>query len=218
MHRRRAAQDHPWDWIRPYEPEALAPKTPPAGGYRWEVLFVGVHSEAKGLGDLIRAIKLLHERGRQVRLTCMRPGEINRSEELAIANGLRDHVSFTGRVTHDEVFKRMRSSDLIVIPSRPKYPEGLPGTIYGAFASRTPLIASNHPMSRDAVVHERTGLIFKASSPNELANAAERLMSDGALYRRLSEASAAAYRAIVCPTRWADVIHRWLRDTPEDHL
>ena len=85
-----------------------------------------MHSEAKGLGDLIRAIKLLHERGRQVRLTCMGPGEINRSEELAIANGLRDHVSFTGRVTHDEVFKRMRSSDLIVIPSRPKYPEGLP--------------------------------------------------------------------------------------------
>ena len=40
----------------------------------------------------------------------------------------------------------MSAHDIVIVPSRHDYPEGLPMTIYEALAMRTPLVVSDHPM------------------------------------------------------------------------
>src|SRR3546814_4454683 len=51
--------------------------------------------------------------------------------------GLGDHVVLEGVRPNREVFAMMRDADIVVVPSRHDYPEGMPLTIYEALASRS---------------------------------------------------------------------------------
>ena len=110
----------------------------------------------------------------------------------------------------------MRGADAVVIPSRHEYPEGLPLTIYEALAARTPIIASDHPMFRGALVDEESALIFPETNIVSLASAIARLSTDHSLYRRLSANSERAWQALQLHVTWGDLMERWLADTPID--
>ena len=56
----------------------------------------------------------------------------------------------------------MHAHDAVVVPSQHAYPEGLPMTIYDAYCSRSPLIASDHPMFRSKVIDDETAVVFGA--------------------------------------------------------
>jgi len=110
----------------------------------------------------------------------------------------------------------MRDADVVLIPSRHEYPEGLPLTIYEALAARTPIVASDHPMFRGALVHQRSALIFPAGESEALAAAIRRLGADRTLYAQLSANSSAAWEALQLPVTWGELIERWLSDEPAD--
>jgi glycosyltransferase involved in cell wall biosynthesis len=110
----------------------------------------------------------------------------------------------------------MREADAVVIPSRHDYPEGLPLTIYEALAARTPIIASDHPMFRGALAHERSAIIFAASDTAALASAIQRLAGDSALYAMLSANSEAAWNALQLPVSWGDLLEKWVFDEPAE--
>ena len=110
----------------------------------------------------------------------------------------------------------MRRADAVVIPSRHDYPEGLPLTIYEALAARTPIIASDHPMFRGALVHEESALTYPAGNAHALAEAIQRLSADATTYERLSENSEAAWRALQLPVSWGAFIERWVGDSPDE--
>jgi len=97
-----------------------------------------------------------------------------------------------------------------VVPSRHSYPEGLPLTIYDSYSSRSPLIASDHPMFRGRVEDGFAALVFEASSPESLAARAEQAIRDPGLYARLSRNSEAAWARLQLPVRWGDLLREWI--------
>jgi glycosyltransferase involved in cell wall biosynthesis len=206
----------PCDFPPQVRPGQHAPKSlDPAKGV-WELLYVGSVVPSKGVGDAVRAAAELRRRGRNIRLRVMGRGdtrEFRRLAEDAVAAGA---ITFDGPRPHDEVVAAMRAADLVLVPSRHEYPEGLPLTIYETLAVRTPLVCSDHPAFRDRVGDGSAAVCVPERSPAALADAAERILTDAELYRRMSEATAAAWTRLVCPVTYEELIRRWVRGGPED--
>ena len=205
----------PWDWPPSHRPEEHAPRELPGEG-PLRLVYVGSVEEAKGVGDLLRAVKQLKNEGSRVQLTIVGRDPQNRMAQLSSSLGLNDRVHFAGLLPNEEVPAAMRDADVVVIPSRHEYPEGLPLTIYEALAARTPIVASDHPMFRGALVHQRSALIFPAGESEALAAAIRRLGADRTLYALLSANSSSAWEALQLPVTWGELIERWLSDEPAD--
>lgn len=109
----------------------------------------------------------------------------------------------------------MREHDVVIVPSRHGYAEGLPNTIYEGLASRSPLIISDHPAFRGRLAPEAECLVFEAEAPGALAAQLARLADDPVLYAALSEASERAVGGLYVGMEWEALITAFLAD-PED--
>lgn len=204
-----AAKLIPYDWVSADSPHAHPAKSAPPATRPLRLAFVGALTEAKGADDLVRATALLGERGVAASLT-MIGGEPARLEALARSLGVADRVAFLGRVPADAVVPQMRAADVVVVPSRHEYPEGLPLTIYAALSSRSPIVASDHPMFLGNLVAGESALIFRAGDAAALAGEVARLAADPGLYARLSANGAAAWDRLQLPGVFEEVVERWL--------
>jgi glycosyltransferase involved in cell wall biosynthesis len=99
-------------------------------------------------------------------------------ERLAQSLGVDDRVHFTGAVSHREKVLLLNQMWVAVHPS-PKEGWGL--TVIEANACGTPVVAANSPGLRDAVVHNRTGLLYEYGHIQQLTEAVCRLLADDAL-------------------------------------
>jgi glycosyltransferase involved in cell wall biosynthesis len=151
-----------------------------------------------------------------VRLQVAGAGKVERFAKLAARLGVADRVTFLGLVPNGEIPGMMHAADAVVVPSRHSFPEGLPLTLYEALASRTPVVASDHPMFAGHLVHDESAVVFPASQPQALAAAIEGLIRDPARYRRISEGSSGAWHRMQNPVKWGEMIERWVRATPAD--
>ena len=206
----------PWDWPPAKRPDDFESKQAGRPEEPFRVFYAGRIQETKGVGDCIRALSLLAERGRQVRLTAAGKGEIEEYRGLAQSLGVQGAVEFLGPIPHREVLEEMHAHEAVVVPSQHAYPEGLPMTIYDAYCSRSPLVASDHPMFRSKVIGDKTAVVFKAGDSAALAAAIERLIADPILYERLSRDSAAAWERLQLPVKWGELVLRALANGPED--
>jgi glycosyltransferase involved in cell wall biosynthesis len=207
----------PWDWPPSYRPTDHAPRVrDPSQPLR--LAYVGLVDEAKGVGDLLRALQKLHADGLDAFLTVIGRDARNGMAALANSLDLGASVRFAGLIPNEDVPVAMREADAVVIPSRHEYPEGLPLTIYEALAARTPIIASDHPMFLGALIHEQSALIFPGANPDALASAIRRLASDATLYAKLSANSEQAWQALQLPVSFGDLLGKWLSDRPADRI
>lgn len=202
----------PWDWPHVQRPEQMAPKTLPARPGAWRALFVGAVSEAKGVGDALRAIALLKAQGVAVSLDVVGAGDD--FAPLASSLGIVDRVRFVGRLPNSAVIGAMRAADAVLVPSRKEYPEGFPLTIYEALCSRTPLVVSDHPMFVEKLRADTSAIIFRAGDASGLAAAVRRLFETPALYAALSSNAAAAWDDLQVPAEWSSLVEAWLRADP----
>jgi glycosyltransferase involved in cell wall biosynthesis len=203
----------PWDWPAVVTPRDEV-KTLRNDG-TLTLFFAGLVSEAKGLGDVLQALTLL---GPELAGVCLRiagPGDVDRFAGMAAQLGIADRVRFLGQVSHDTVLTEMQQADVVIVPSRHEYPEGFPMTIYETLCSRTPLVASDHPMFRTNLT-ENECLTFPAGNSHALARCLQQLLTDPALYRRLSEGSREAWNRLQLPVKWEDTILRWIFDSAEN--
>ncbi|WP_336973136.1 glycosyltransferase [Sphingobium aromaticiconvertens] len=202
-----------WDWPHTRHPQhndaQAGPGKPPH-----ILLYVGSIIPSKGIGDLLRAIALLRKRGLPVVAHIAGSGQSEKFESMAKKLGIIDHVTFLGPVPNAAIPALMRDSAAVIIPSRHSYPEGLPLTIYEALSSRTPIVASDHPMFSGHLIDGVTAMSFAERDPVGLANAVERLLADPALYGKLSDASTDTWRAMQCDTKWGDLLHHWMANDP----
>jgi len=212
----RAGKIIPWDWPASHEPSAHAPRRLEPSK-QLALAYVGSVTEEKGVGDLLRALGRLRNEGVTPSLTIIGRDDGSRFKALAASLGLENQVHFAGLIANEDVPAAMRAADVVVIPSRHEYPEGLPLTIYEALASRTPILASDHPMFRGALRHEESALVFAAGDDRALAAAIRRISADPALYEALSERSEAAWEALQLPVKWGTLIEKWLSDDLSDH-
>jgi glycosyltransferase involved in cell wall biosynthesis len=205
----------PWDWPPSHTPDQYQPRTRDLGR-ALSLIYVGSLTEAKGVGDLLRALESLKRDGLEPELTIVGNDADGSIRDLASRLGLDGQVHFAGVIPNEDIPATMRSADVVIIPSRHDYPEGLPLTIYEALASRTPIIASDHPMFFGALAHEASALVFRAGDVGELAASIRHLNSDSELYAQLSRNSLDAWTALQLPVKWGELLSKWLDDSAED--
>jgi glycosyltransferase involved in cell wall biosynthesis len=207
-----AAKVIPWEWTE--QVADPAPKVPGAGP--WRVFYAGMLIETKGVGDLIAAAARLVAGGVDLTVAIAGDGEGRPGFAAAArAAGIGDRVAFLGRIAHAEVRARMRAADLVVVPSRHAYDEGLPNVIFEALAARTPVVVSDHPAFAARLARSEAVAVYPAGQAAALAETMRAVLADPARRLAMSEASAATLKGLYVGRSWYEVMGRFL-DDPED--
>ena len=183
VHRRIAVSDAARRAAEPYVggPFELIPngiELPPEsdpGGRNGNVVFIGRNEPRKGLPVLLRAWPRVHERaGARLRLIGADPLSVR---WLARRQGLPlDGIDLLGGVHEEALTAELRSASLLVAPS-------LGGESFGmvltrAFASGTPVVASDIEGYAQVADHDETGLLVPPGDADALAAALLELLGD----------------------------------------
>lgn len=199
----------PWEWTR--MTPAPTPHDPPEGPLA--LFFAGIVADTKGVGDLLAAVERLRAEGREIRLDIAGTGpDLDRYRAETAAWDDTGAVTFLGSTPHQEIGSRMRDADVVVVPSRHAYPEGLPNVIYETFAARTPLVASDHPSWANRLKDGRDAVIFPQMDAPALADAIRRLADDPALYSALSDEAPKALDRLYVGVSWYEIADHFLAD------
>lgn len=149
------------------------------------LVYVGRLQKYKGLGVVLRAVRLLVERGIEARLLVAgRGSERGSLERRATELGLASRVRFLGYVDEDAKIELLRRAWVNVYPS-PK--EGWGITNIEAAACGTPTVASDAPGLRESVREGETGYLVPHGDPGAWADRIARLCNDPGLRERLGE-------------------------------
>lgn len=202
----------PWEWSKLSVVET--PKTHPRGTRPLTVFYVGTLSEEKGVGDLLTAfLALERDRPGRLHLTLAGAGPLlERIRHVAEGTEAKGRLTVLGPVPKKRVREIMAATDVVVVPSRPSYAEGLPNAIVEGMAYRASLVIAEHPSTRDRLEHGRTCLISRALDTNDLARQIRRLDEDPELFHRLSENANAAYHSLFFGSPWYDLIQAFVDD------
>lgn len=203
----------PWDWGR--IPVAGPAKAGLADPDRPTAFFAGAMSAEKGVGDCLTAIRALRERGRALSMSFAGPGDIAFWTAEAGRLGVADAVNFLGVIASERVLEEMRRHDIVVVPSRHSYPEGMPKTINEGLASRSVLVISDHPSFSGRLRPDEDCLVFTAADPESLADRIARLCDDPDRYRALSENAERALAGLYVGIRWDRLVRAFI-DDPEN--
>lgn len=206
----------PWDFLIDEHPGNFAPKALVTGKAPWQLCYVGSISPAKGVGDVLAAVARLTAKQVPVRLTLVGSDSSNFAAQTIAKLGIEDHVELLGTVSNSEIEPLMHEMDLVLVPSRHNYTEGFPLVIHHALRACTPIVASNHPMFRHYLQHRVNAMIFPAGKPAAMAKCIETVLTDARLYQQISSVSHQTWQQLRLPVKWADLLHHWLQQTPDD--
>jgi glycosyltransferase involved in cell wall biosynthesis len=160
-----------------------SPKKRPASlvriGYVGQVIPIkGVHIllSAFQSADLVNRAQLLifgdHDRSPEY------------TEHLAIlANGSNSTAEFRGAFPYEHLGEVLSEIDVLAVPSQ--WHENNPRVIQEAFASKTPVIASDVGGIVEFVQHEVNGLLFERGDVDELSRKLQRIVQEPGLLERL---------------------------------
>jgi glycosyltransferase involved in cell wall biosynthesis len=140
------------------------------------IIYVGrLDPMARGLENLVIAFgKLVKERTVGAYLLLVGEGTIRRKlEQMAVEQGVRDRVVFTGHVTHEEVAELVREADVAVV----SYPESiithtaLPNKIVEYMAAGKIIVTSR--LAQIKRVLGRSAVYFNSGDTNSFVDALE---------------------------------------------
>jgi glycosyltransferase involved in cell wall biosynthesis len=206
----------PWDWPHVITPDLYSQKTLRQHSECWNILYAGHISESKGVGDVLEAIATLKARQFPVYLKIAGKGDVETFQAKVRQLQIEDCVEFLGMVKNTEVIGLMRDADLVTVPSHHEYPEGFPMTIYESLCSRTPLVASDHPMFMHRLRHGQNAMIFPAGQAAACASQIETILTQSTLYENISNATHATWKSLQVPVKWGDMLTSWLQNSPQD--
>lgn len=149
--------------------------------------FVGQLDERKGLGVLLAAFELIHQRLPEARLVLAGEGPLREMIESEVhAKGWGGNVVLAGFV--DDVAAVMQALDVLALPS---YWEGFGIVIIEAMACSRPVITTNLSSMPEIVEDGRTGYLIPPGEAQALAESALRLLQDRTLCERMGQAGRA---------------------------
>lgn len=132
------------------------------------VTYVGRLSSEKNICTLINAIKIVLDKGKQIRLLIVGDGPLrnelaNQVEEL----GIEENITFTGSVRHDDIALWISATDYFCLPS---LTEGCPNVVLEALSCGRPVIGSTAGAIPDLIVDSKNGFVFDPIDTKNLAN------------------------------------------------
>jgi len=148
-----------------------APTGPKPETEHLRALFVGRPEERKGLPVLLRAFSALIDHvPARLSVVGSDPEDVKR---ILAHPELIDHLDLHGRVSNDELWRQLHEADVLVAPS-------LSGESFGmilteAFATGTPVIASNIAGYNDVVTNYHDGVLVPPADPQALAEELQRV-------------------------------------------
>jgi glycosyltransferase involved in cell wall biosynthesis len=161
-----------------YTPSDSAKPSRPLIGY------VGRIKRYKRIDYLLHALKMVQARIPDVHLRVAGSGDyLDSLVALARRLGVDDRIDFMGFVSEQEKIDMLRDAHVVVNPSSK---EGWGVTVIEANACGTPVIASDVPGLRDAVVDGETGFLVPYGDVEGFAARTIEVLEDDALRRRLS--------------------------------
>jgi len=161
---------HDLSWL-----EAFSGKTPST---EIRIGYVGQVIPSKGVHLILEAVCRLPAASRQ-RLRLLIYGDVDKSPDYgrelrALAVGL-PNVEFKGTYLHEDSAAVYAGFDVLVVPS---LWYDFPLVIHEAFATGTPVVATNLGGMAEAVAHEVNGLLFRKGDVEDLAAQFGRLVSE----------------------------------------
>jgi glycosyltransferase involved in cell wall biosynthesis len=119
--------------------------------------------------------------------------------------GLEDRVTFTGRLTTEELVRHYCAAEIAVTAS---VYEGFGLPCAEAMSCGTPVIATRAGALPEVVGDDDAGLLVPPEDPVALANAIKRLLADGALRQKMGQM---ARKRIEQRFSWEDAARRTLK-------
>lgn len=187
--------------------DSLAPERPQRADRELRLLHVGRGVRTKGLRDVVRALAELRDMP-GVTLTSAGGGEeIALCKAKAEQLGVADRVRFLGRISHDEVERLYRDSDIFCFPS---FREPAGGVLYEAMRWGLPVITVDYggpAWITDDACAIRLPLLTPAALAQDIAGAVRMLHDDPD--RRVAMGQAARAR-VAAKGLWANKARRLL--------
>lgn len=180
--------------------QALPDATRPRSDDELRLLFVGRAEDRKGLPILLRAFEALRMADVPARLTVA--GATAAEVEPLLLDP--DGVEIAGRVSEEEKWRLLGDADVLVAPS-------LGGESFGmvlteAFASGTPVVASDIAGYRDVVRNGVDGLLVPMGNAVELGEALASLALDPARRAGMSEAAVERAQRFAWPQVASEIV------------
>lgn len=148
--------------------------------------FVGRLVREKGILELMEAAKIVRREVSVVRFLLIGPLDEAKADALtpaiATEHGLADVCVFTGQ--RNDIPELLALMDVFVLPS---HRESFPRSPLEASAMGVPCVVTDIPGCREAVEHERNGLLVPPGDVQALVAALLRLLTDPDLARRLGK-------------------------------
>jgi glycosyltransferase involved in cell wall biosynthesis len=148
----------------------------------------------KGLNAFPELLRRLEERKLDARVqivgpTVGRPGDHERSRILreAAELGVSERISFSGQLPLERVLAEYERHDIFVLPTLPG--EGIPRVLLEAMAAGMPVVTTSVAGIPTLIRDGYNGLLVPPASPEALAQAVWRVVSDGVLRSALSRAA-----------------------------
>lgn len=172
----------------------------PSGEGKEANLIVGVGRliQKKGFEYLIRACKILNERGRTFHCIIIGEGEERDAlEKMAVHFSLRDKVTFLGAQPQSEVKRILQKASLFVLPciiGDDGNRDGLPTVLLEAAVLEVPIISTKVTGIPELISHGQNGFLVEEKNPEALAGAIENLIDSPSLQKKFISSALAKLR------------------------
>jgi glycosyltransferase involved in cell wall biosynthesis len=110
-----------------------------------------------------------------------------RLKNLVAELGLEDRFVFTDHLSRADVAERIRSCDVVVVPSTWVEPGGL--VVLEAMATGTPVVATRRGGPAEVITDGEDGFLVSHTDPQELADTVTRLLGDTSLRSKIATAA-----------------------------
>ena len=167
------------------DPQRFQPAPPPPG--KPVVLWSGRMLWDKGVGVLVEAARLLHQRAavRVVLAGEPDPGNPASIDVQTLQGWVQEGVvEYWG--WQADMLAAYRHSHIVAVPTM--YGEGVPTVLLEAGACGLPVVTTAMPGCRDVVIDGYNGLLVPPGDPPALADALNKLISDAGLRGRMGAA------------------------------
>ncbi len=159
-----------------------------------ELLWAGRFMKLKGAKQAVKAVKKLHEKGRNIHLTMIGDGETKESlQKMVQDNHLSDVVTFTGFLTPPEVREYMINSDIFLFTSN--YREGWGAVLTEAMNSKCAVISSHAVGAAPFLIRDGiNGYVYRSGRVSELAKYIDELVMNRERCKEMGENAYATIR------------------------
>lgn len=125
------------------------------------VSFVGRFVKEKGVQNLLKAVKRVNQKGKNVYLLMAGDGPLLES----LKGEESDQIHFLGKLAYQNVIALLKNSDIFCLPSES---EGFPTSVLEAVACKCFVITTYRGGARELIIDDKLGIIMKSNSVDEI--------------------------------------------------